>query len=715
MLRSHYPRFGHPIVPETLREVFGVPVPSRLMSSGLKNVRFCDLDASGWTRFGESVCRALAHAAFLQLQASLHDLPTAIQARRVPTPPEGVTLDDLELETRTYNCLRKLGLRRGLDLLTITNLSIKDLLSIQGFGAKSLLDFLTSLEALLPHRQSSQTVELTQDALFRLAKRMRRAWYAEAIRRDDPRLGHLLLAFDVKAKTLAEALDHLLIQPSQEAFEPQKLQQLQRLRERIRLMSNLLLEGELMSFASMIGQARNRKIAVRYLGWDGQGGRTLREVAHEYQLTHERVRQVTEKVILASKGKKPFAPALDRSLQLVGEHLPGTADEIESILASEGVTKALFRLEGLISAADVLGREISFRIKNLGGKRLALPVETSDLASRVTRTARRIIERWGVVTIADIAAALEMKDSEQKSEILLRQVFSTQPDFQWLDQENGWFWLASVPRNRVLNQIEKILSVTEHINVSELRSGISRHYRMKGFAPPRRVLLELCRQIPGYRVEKEIVMADPPPDWEEVLSETERTMVNVLKKHGPVMQRAKLEETCLNMGMKRSTFYVYLDYSPVITRYTSGVYGLRGANVTPDIIETLTPVRRRGKVLTDYGWTHDRKIWLGYRLSGAMITSGVFTVPSAMKRFILGEFRFMAADGVNLGTVVSKEEGAWGLGSLFRRRGGEPGDYLVLEFDVDARVAVAHLGDMALLDEFVLSKEGRGQVTASEV
>lgn len=226
---------------------------------------------------------------------------------------------------------------------------------------------------------------------------------------------------------------------------------------------------------------------------------------------------------------------------------------------------------------------------------------------------------------------------------------------------------------------------------------LGRHHRTEGFAPPRRVLLELCRQLPGYRVENDAVVADPPSDWRAVLGNVEGTMVRIMLKHGPVMQREKFEQLCVSSGIKTSTFYIYLDYSPLLVRHARGVYGLRGAPVPPGLVEDLKPAIRRSERLVDYGWTAEGTIWIGYRLSKTTIASGVIAVPAAMRRFVQGDFVLRTEDGSNIGKFTVRENGSWGLTSLFRRRGGESGDILLLVIDLASRQATASIGDESLL------------------
>jgi len=220
-----------------------------------------------------------------------------------------------------------------------------------------------------------------------------------------------------------------------------------------------------------------------------------------------------------------------------------------------------------------------------------------------------------------------------------------------------------------------------------------------GFAPPRRVILELCRRIPAYYVEGNEIIVDPPLNTEDILGETEITMFKVLKQYGPVLTSSKFEELCLSYGMNKRTFYMYLTHSPIITKYAYSVYGLRGTRVSPGLIESMTPKRRKTRVLSDYGWTKDGKIWLAYRLSKSMISSGALSVPAAMKSFLQGEFTIKTADGARFGNLVTRESGTWGLGTYFRRRGGELGDCFLMLLNLQVREAIIYIGDEDLLDE----------------
>ncbi len=59
-------------------------------------------------------------------------------------------------------------------------------------------------------------------------------------------------------------------------------------------------------------------------------------------------------------------------------------------------------------------------------------------------------------------------------------------------------------------------------------------------------------------MENDLIAANPPLVMQDVLSGVEAVMAEVLIEHGPVLSRQEFEKLCLDSGMNRSTFYVYI-------------------------------------------------------------------------------------------------------------------------------------------------------------
>ena len=615
-------------------------------------------------------------------------IPRKFKRKLLPELPARLKLHPSDLMFRTYKCLKRAGFIDHPERLS--QCTIDELLELPNFGTRSLLDLLRALRPWLPSGQTLERRNVKRNPkieaeLLREAKHLSGLAQSDQVRSDDPRMGHLIRRLDAEAVTASDIPDRFLsgaLAPVNPALFAKELREL---REAIENLLKLPLEDELIGFTRGIKSERNRTIIVRRFALDGQEPATLEEIGQSLGLERERIRQICKQFPERFKESYPvFAPALSRALEFVAAQLPEKADTIEERLMAEGISRTRFRLRALERVAELLGQEVPFTLRRAGSERVAVHAGAKFNAHRVYSVARSIIELYGMANIDD-TAAIAAKHISLPVE-LVTELLSRRPEFHWLDKENGWFWLHSVKRNRVLLQVEKIMAVAERIDVGELRAGVSRPHRMKGFAPPTRVLLELCRQLSWCRVDGHTISTSSRLAPEGVLTEVELTLFRILRENSNVLPRARFEELCLEAGINQKTFEAYIKYSPIIERYAPSIYGLRGARVDARTLDLLARgVPKRSQVRKDFGRTPMGRIWINYELSQSAIKHGDYSVPSALRSHLAGEYELLSEDGSTLGQITVGKSNLYGLRRLCRRRGAEPGDFLTLLFDPQRR------------------------------
>ncbi len=697
--RHRYPRPGEILAPQTLRELLAVRIPLRLArGSSFRGHRLCDLDERVWDELPPQKIAELGR--LVVSRAGLAGHWRSVLQRRLPQPPKGMRLEELRLENRTYNCLVRAGL--GRNPARLGKLTVGRVLAIPSFGAKCLVDLLSALETrVVREGKLDRRLSAAAESLLRVPE-------AAQVLSSDPRLGPMLQAIDTESRTLREAAERLLsrrLDPPDPAFVRRRLRGLQQTLVELR---KLPLEEELLQIFACVTTPRDCRIVAEYYGFDGRGGRTLHEVGRKYHLSRERIRQICARAARRCGPGPVFAPGLDRALKFLAQRDPAAVEQLQGELDASRMVRRHLPLASIQRAADLLARRFPFALVEVRAGWVAVARAQAHLVEPLAQAARQVVANYGVGSLGQVTAALPARLRRKASRRLIRAVLEATGELCWLDKRRTWFRPVRLPRYGLPGMIKKVLGVAGRIDVGRMHAALGRYRRGARRLPPAGVLLEFCRQMPGVRVEGRSLMARRPRAWRRALTGVERKIVEVLKKHGPVLERGTLEEHCLRRHVNRFSFNAALMSSPVIVQYGRSVYGLLGPRVSRRTLRRLaapkTPAGRR-RVLQGFGRTRDGRVWVAYRLSKAAVSGGVVTVPAALKARLRGRFALRLPDRRKRGTLVVREGCAWGLGPALRAAGAGEGDYLLLTFNQDRGEARLQLGDRSLLEGLARTEE----------
>ena len=360
-----------------------------------------------------------------------------------------------------------------------------------------------------------------------------------------------------------------------------------------------------------------------------------------------------------------------------------------------GTRSSRFRVEAIIECAKRFGKPVPFVLDGSKGVRVITEGTDTGLARLIAIHARRAVSKYGLANTVDLQEELTNTIRFGIDPHLLNRLICAMPSHE--DLGKGWFWIRDLPRNHLLTIVRKVLAVAPQIHVSEMRAAIANDPRGMGFAPPREVVLRFCQSAAECDLKDDLIIAREGQYPSQVLSDIERAILDVFCTHGPLLSRSDFEELCAERGIKRTTLSLYSARSAIMARYAPGVYGLRGAVFSPDDLNRLSP--RRQNRFSEHGWTESAEPWAATELSASALSSGVVQLPASFRQQMSGHYVLRTEDGLMVGRLVVSDKATWGLGPLFRRRGGEPGDILLLVFDLRKREVTARLGDLTVLPE----------------
>ena len=153
---SKYPRHGQRIAPAILRDILQTKIPSGILPKSAEKYKcLADLDDSIWQIASKETCTLLADLVVKELHSNINRLSLIIQFTTLHVDVPKIPLSALDLQVRTSNALKN---RFGDDVPI--NTRICDLLNIANLGARSIVDFLVSVESFSARPQQTQQLEL---------------------------------------------------------------------------------------------------------------------------------------------------------------------------------------------------------------------------------------------------------------------------------------------------------------------------------------------------------------------------------------------------------------------------------------------------------------------------------------------------------------------------------------------------------------------------
>jgi hypothetical protein len=336
------------------------------------------------------------------------------------------------------------------------------------------------------------------------------------------------------------------------------------------------LETELSDVLKLITSERNRELVARHLGWDGRSPCSLADAGAQHQVTRERARQLYAAALPVMR-QNGVVPALDAVLSFVRDQRDELVSDVEQRLMQQGLTGGGISLQGVLRAARVFGRKPGFHLHQLAN---AVFVGPTKVAPGVVAAAMKAVARNGAARVSKLCHKGPRRHGAI-DERLIRRILETRPDVRWLDDSREWFWLTSVPRNRLVSRVRKVLAVQPRIPLPKLHQAMSRAYQP--IRLPEWALSAICAQLSWCQVSGQYLEARVVPRAKEVLTGGEAIVCATLREHGGMLALARLEQLCSRAGLKRDNMWRILSFSPAIERFGIGTYGLIGAQEADEV------------------------------------------------------------------------------------------------------------------------------------
>ena len=251
------------------------------------------------------------------------------------------------------------------------------------------------------------------------------------------------------------------------------------------------------------------QLVVDHFGWNGQNRRSVDELSAERNVPPERIKQIVARTIRALRASGLVPEAVTRSIDLANRRLPILDVELCEALLQARLCYVRFSCGALVAAAEIFLGASPFEEAIIGESRALVQSGNIGCIGELAAFVRHVMRMRGFANTAELAEEFRGIVGGSTTRRLSESIGRSAGAFEWLDQENGWFWY--VPEqgggtNPLLNCIRQVLAATPSVELSQLQLAIGRDIPSP---PPLNVLAAICKRLLFVRVQDEIIVRVP--------------------------------------------------------------------------------------------------------------------------------------------------------------------------------------------------------------
>jgi transcriptional regulator with XRE-family HTH domain len=336
-------------------------------------------------------------------------------------------------------------------------------------------------------------------------------------------------------------------------------------------------------------QRRADILALRY-GVAGKDESLLGTIGRRYGLTRQSIYAVWAGVAEREAALRFTTPRFDQLAAEVQQHLPASVAALDAQLRPL-LGEALSIQHADAFARKVLGMPIVNLIERPVGfagcsKLIAVRSGRCDpeIAAAVQACAMRMVRDLGAARIQSVVSAVSWIFANASSAAETLALCKLVDGFEWLAEEQGWFWFGPAADNRMVVKAAKVLAAAQRpVSVDEIQR-VLQAAGDASTAPPLAVITAILKRVTWI----ELVQSDAPyakatPTLEGILSCTQSAAYCFLLPDDGVARYMVAREPLDAARMRSVVLQRSFGQAPTVTRVARRVYALRARWLAPHV------------------------------------------------------------------------------------------------------------------------------------
>ena len=454
------------------------------------------------------------------------------------------------------------------------------------------------------------------------------------------------------------------------------------------------LDDEIFQLMKKINFNRQDVIDFHY-GLDGTGLKTLQSTGDKFQVSRERIRQITSKYLrLRKKRNIKGLKNLKRIDEILTKITPISCVNFEKYLIENKYVKKRFLAPAILSLLELFLKSKKFILLN----QKKIIDQKDDLKYPKFKNFFRgsNVNKFGLININVISQKFKLSISQ------INDLIKFQKDISILD--NKWIYDADKSRNRLYNILQKIFNVNAKINKFEIIKAIKRIRRIE--TPSMEGIISYCKQeLNGsyngieINIPTESISNHFFNSIIKIHSDIERSIIDCFTNN-KILTYRQLVSKLIDKGENENSSNQYVSgNTPVIIKVFPGCYSLVGTKLNPGEAEQFYKINKdKGdKIITEYDYNEDGSIWVGYEINQKTKDKRNFKISNSIFDVLKGNY---IVKGKNHEIKINKQKYISKLGNNLIKDKLKTGEDIIFTFDLNSRYVEIEIGQNLMKNKF---------------
>ena len=432
-----------------------------------------------------------------------------------------------------------------------------------------------------------------------------------------------------------------------------------------------------------------------HFGLDGSGLKTLQVTGDKFQLTRERIRQITANYLrIIQKRNIKGLVNLKRISDILSKLTPLSCINFEKYLIENKYVKKRFITQTILSLIELFLKSKEFILleqKKIIDNKKILKYSKFKKFFRGSN-----INKFGLISINYVSKKFDLSINQ------ISDLLKYEKDISILN--NKWIYDTDKGRNRLYNLLQKIFNVNSKVNKFDIKKAMQRSRRIE--TPPIEGIISYCKKelnanfdgtditIPNDKISKHFHNSSI-----KIISDIEIGIINSFK-NDKILTYRQLVSRLIENGHNENSSNIYVSgNTPVLVKVYPGCYSLVGTKLLPGEAEQFYQKNKdKGdKIITEYDYNDDGSIWVGFEINKKTIDKRNFRISNSIYDVLKGNY---IVKGQNREIKINEQKYISRLGNNLIKDNLKKGDDIIFTFYLNNRNVEIKIGENLIRDKF---------------